>query len=345
MERLGSGHTSRPRCIEMTSSETENEGQSPPGAGKDGVQHIDGLYARPGFKIRRAHQTAVAIFATAGASLGVTTTQFGILYCLSQMSDLDQAGLASLVGLDRSTTGLVLDLLERRGCVVRVMHEQDRRRRVLSLTQEGRMLFARTGDPAKRAVQLLFGSTSQEDATRFIEIMDHLVTASTEGPMLIACEPMRGLHRRPGFLIRRAHQISTGLFVRDCRAFEITPTQFGALYALKHCPGLDQVSLARLVYLDRSTTAKVVGLLETRGLVERHIDAGDRRRRVLNLTDAGNRLYMESTGAAQAAVEHLMQPISADERHFLLAMLDSIVERNAAEKRPRPVRSGRGLGH
>lgn len=283
------------------------------------------LYARPGFKIRRAHQTAVSLFAEATGALGITTTQYGIMFALAHVQDLDQVGLARLVKLDRSTTGLVLDLLERRGSAERVVHADDRRRRVLSLTPAGRDLYERTREPAASAVRALFGPIGKTDINRFLDVMEHLVTAASEAADPAAADAMRPLYRRPGFLIRRAHQISSALFLRECQAFDMTSTQYGVLIALRQCPAIDQATLAWLVRLDRSTTAMVVGLLESRGLIERRVDIIDRRRRVLNLTAAGGQLLNDVSPAAKTAVEHLMQPLSAGERSFVLGMLDDIV--------------------
>ncbi|GLQ55589.1 hypothetical protein GCM10010862_28480 [Devosia nitrariae] len=285
------------------------------------------LYARPGFKIRRAHQIAMAIFAEANAELGVTTTQFGILHTLAHIPDLDQIGLARLVRLDRSTTGLVLDLLEKRGWVDRVVHAEDRRRRQLTLTDQGRASFERMRRPAAQAVETLLADTGKKQIEQFLDSMERLVDAGLDGVEPANRGAMRDLYRRPGFLIRRAHQISSGLFVRECQAYDVTPTQYGVLYALERCPAIDQGTLAWLVRFDRSTTAMVVGLLENRGLIERRTDLVDRRRRVLNLTEAGRRLLTDVTPLARVAVDHLVQPLSAAERKLVMATLDDIIAR------------------
>ena len=40
------------------------------------------------------------------------------------------------------------------------------------------------------------------------------------------------LEQRPGYLIRRLHQIHVALFQKECAAFEITPLQYSLLTAL-----------------------------------------------------------------------------------------------------------------
>ncbi|HEX5507653.1 MAG TPA: MarR family transcriptional regulator [Pseudolabrys sp.] len=102
--------------------------------------------------------------------------------------------------------------------------------------------------------------------------------------------PLRGLEDRPGFLIRRAHQISQSVFIEECAKLDITATQFGVLWVLARAGELDQISIARLLGFDRSTTGLVVKLLEDRNLIVRSPDKNDRRRHVLRLTKAGEDL-------------------------------------------------------
>src|SRR6185503_9582850 len=80
------------------------------------------------------------------------------------------------------------------------------------------------------------------------------------------------------------------LFYEETGELHITTTQFGILHLLKHQPGLDQISVAKLLGLDRSTTGMVLGKLEADGLVGRSVGATDRRKRTLALTAAGERM-------------------------------------------------------
>ena len=52
------------------------------------------------------------------------------------------------------------------------------------------------------------------------------------------------LWSRPGFLVRRLHQIHAAMFAEECGAFNITPVQYGLMTILLEQPGLDQISLA-----------------------------------------------------------------------------------------------------
>src|SRR5690242_6710582 len=102
-------------------------------------------------------------------------------------------------------------------------------------------------------------------------------------------------------MIRRAHQIAVSLFLEETGALGITNRQYGILFALRYLPGIDQISIARLLGLDRSTTGMVMKTLETAGLVDRTVGARDRRRSSLALTRAGARMLDRLAGPAQRA--------------------------------------------
>ncbi|MBP0492322.1 MarR family winged helix-turn-helix transcriptional regulator [Pararoseomonas indoligenes] len=136
---------------------------------------------------------------------------------------------------------------------------------------------------------------------------------------------LAALYARPGFRLRRAHQIALSVFAGECRAFEVTTTQYGILVALRTRPGLDQIGLAQLLGLDRSTTGMVVRLLEARGLLLRSGDRQDRRRRILNLTPQGAALLEEVEPAAERSVCSLLAPLTEREASTLGRLLDKLL--------------------
>jgi DNA-binding MarR family transcriptional regulator len=156
---------------------------------------VPALYERPGFKLRRAHQIALSIFAEECRAFGVTTTQFGVLTALRRRGgQVDQIGMAQLLGLDRSTTGLVVGLLERRNLLRRDPHPTDRRRLVLSLTPDGERLLAAVVPAVERARRRLLEPFSDEEAAAFHALLDRLLehhNAVVRVPLLSSGEPNR----------------------------------------------------------------------------------------------------------------------------------------------------------
>jgi len=133
------------------------------------------------------------------------------------------------------------------------------------------------------------------------------------------------LEQRPGYLIRRLHQIHVGLFQEKCAAFEITPLQYSLLTALARRGAADQTTLAADVALDRTTTTGALKRLQSRRFVERSIERRDRRSQVCRLTKTGSALLRRMEKSARAAHLATVSDLSkADQRRFI-AMMQKIV--------------------
>lgn len=142
------------------------------------------------------------------------------------------------------------------------------------------------------------------------------------------------LYKRPGFLLRRAHQISVSLFMEEAGKYDATTTtQYGILVILRSCEGLDQISLSKKVGLDRSTTGLVVKKLEDEGLVVRIDDPKDRRRKIIVLTARGERKLEMLKVPAASAQENALSVFEPDEARQFLALLEKFVQHFNAETR------------
>lgn len=129
------------------------------------------------------------------------------------------------------------------------------------------------------------------------------------------------LYARPGFLLRRAHQISAAVFEDACRELALTPAQFGVLTVLQAHPGLGQSSLARALGFDKVTVLRVLRGLQARGLVER-VPAEDNRRNIsVTLTGQGAELLQQAQKPAEKAYKRLMAPLDKDQQEQLLELL------------------------
>ena len=136
---------------------------------------------------------------------------------------------------------------------------------------------------------------------------------------------LRELYSRPGFLLRRAHQISVAVFLEEAGALGVTTSQYGAMLVLSQVEGLDIIGLGRRLGADRSTSALVVSKLEAAGWVKAATSELDRRRKVLSLTDAGREALEALTGPAVLARERLLSAFTPDEARVFLKLLDKFV--------------------
>jgi DNA-binding MarR family transcriptional regulator len=125
-----------------------------------------------------------------------------------------------------------------------------------------------------------------------------------------------------GHLIRRLHQQSTQVFQAQTEAagIGITSVQFAALDAIAQQPGIDQASLAATIGFDRATIGGVIDRLEHKGLVERVVDAQDRRARQLYLTAIGKQLLLACRPVVEALQADILAPLSRSERAAFLAL-------------------------
>ncbi|WP_236697474.1 MarR family winged helix-turn-helix transcriptional regulator [Sphingomonas sp. Leaf357] len=141
---------------------------------------MDSLYGRPGFLLRRAHQISVALFLEETAELGLTTTQFGTMLALRARGSLDQVGIATLVGIDRSTTALVVSKLADSGYIERRDDPIDRRRKIITLSDAGHAILDRVSQPAQRARERALEPFSAKDAAKFLSLLEQFVEMFNE---------------------------------------------------------------------------------------------------------------------------------------------------------------------
>lgn len=149
------------------------------------------------------------------------------------------------------------------------------------------------------------------------------------------------IYAMPGHLIRRLHQISTGLFMERMSSvgLTLTPVQFAAISALKENPGIDQATVAGLVAYDRATLGKVIDKLEARELVRRTTSPKDRRAKQLSLTPAGLALYEQALPHVLATQPDILGGLEPDEKETLIRLLDKATmaanEHSRAPLKPR----------
>jgi len=128
------------------------------------------------------------------------------------------------------------------------------------------------------------------------------------------------LWARPGFLIRRLHQIHVAIFLEECKTFDVTPVQYAVLSVLYDGAALDQVSVAAEVGIDRNNAADVIRRLERSGLVERLPSESDRRAKLARITGKGREFVRRAHGAMESAQRRFMGSLSKRDADRLIAL-------------------------
>ncbi|MFM7330512.1 MAG: MarR family winged helix-turn-helix transcriptional regulator [Brachymonas sp.] len=125
----------------------------------------------PGYLIRRAHQTSMAIFAEELGHYEVTSLQFAIMQALVDEPGADQITVAQRVALDAATSGSVIMRLEERGWLRREPSPADKRRKLLWLTSEGETMAMEMKKPARKVQQRLLGALDEVEKKQFLGML------------------------------------------------------------------------------------------------------------------------------------------------------------------------------
>ena len=93
-----------------------------------------------GFLLAKAYQRGWATLREEIEQFDLTPPQFALLSFLWQQDGLTQVELSERGQIDRSTTGGLIDRLERNGLLERRQHPQDRRAYKIHLTERGKAM-------------------------------------------------------------------------------------------------------------------------------------------------------------------------------------------------------------
>jgi DNA-binding MarR family transcriptional regulator len=128
------------------------------------------------------------------------------------------------------------------------------------------------------------------------------------------------LNDQVGFVLRQAQQRHTTLF-SSAMIEGLTPTQWAALAKLAEVGASSQNRLGRLTAMDAATIKGVIDRLNARGFTRAAADAGDARRRVIELTPAGAEVYARAEPIAREITAQTLAPLDEEERRAFLALL------------------------
>jgi DNA-binding MarR family transcriptional regulator len=138
---------------------------------------------------------------------------------------------------------------------------------------------------------------------------------------------------RPGYLVRRLHQIHVAMFLDKVADGSMTPIQYGLLSILATRPNIDQFTIGEELGLDRANVAGILKRLEARKLITRIVDEENRRRKLCVATSKGIALVKQHESAMKDCQIQLLSPLSAEERKIFMGLLSRLVEENNESSR------------
>ena len=133
--------------------------------------------------------------------------------------------------------------------------------------------------------------------------------------------PSEALASRLGYLLKHAQQRLVQAAGPAMEPYGIDGRELAVLTVLAADYPLSQHEAAERLGVDRTTMVALVDDLEAKGLVERHRSQQDRRKNIVQLTEAGTRC-LDGAGRARDEVEREFLAPLGDElgRQFLRAL-------------------------
>jgi DNA-binding MarR family transcriptional regulator len=111
---------------------------------------------------------------------GLTPLQYAVLAYLYVHPDIDQNGLAARLGIDRASTSQLVDTLEKAGLVDRRVNGEDRRGRLLRLTNQGSELRERLYPVGRTAEARILSPLTARERETLIALLVRVVSANEE---------------------------------------------------------------------------------------------------------------------------------------------------------------------
>jgi DNA-binding MarR family transcriptional regulator len=137
---------------------------------------------KPGHLARRFQQIAVAIFHAEIEAAGhdLTPVQYAALSTIKTHPGIDQVTLAGLIAYDRTTITGVVDRLVQKGLLVRQANSQDRRARVLQITDQGRRILGEIEPAVEAAQRIMLRGLTTDEAEQFMRLLRKAIDAGND---------------------------------------------------------------------------------------------------------------------------------------------------------------------
>jgi DNA-binding MarR family transcriptional regulator len=133
------------------------------------------------------------------------------------------------------------------------------------------------------------------------------------------------LGKRLGYLLKHAQLRMAALNEEALAPYGTNGRELAVLLVLDGREPASQQQAAHRLGIDRTTMVALLDTLEGKGLVSRHPHADDRRRNVVELTEAGQDTVRRATKASNEAERTFLAPLSSQAAQHLRDSLQTIV--------------------
>lgn len=139
--------------------------------------------------------------------------------------------------------------------------------------------------------------------------------------------PLELEHFLPYRLSILSNTVSQGIADDYQRLYDLSMTEWRVMAVLARFEGLSAREVADRTAMDKVAVSRALARLVEAGRVSRHMADNDKRRSVLDLTEAGWAIHDVVAPMARAREQALLDKLSADERTWLVRILDRLQDR------------------
>ena len=129
-----------------------------------------------------------------------------------------------------------------------------------------------------------------------------------------------------GFLVSQLGYAVTRRFRADLEDLSLEPRHFGLMRALAAAKDLSQQALGDSLHIPASSIVALLDQLESKGYVYRRLDPGDRRVRLVELTETGQEVLERAIEIGIGIETALCQGLDAEQRESLISNLQMVAD-------------------
>ncbi|MGO9559500.1 MAG: MarR family winged helix-turn-helix transcriptional regulator [Acidimicrobiales bacterium] len=240
-----------------------------------------------------------------------------ILVVIIKHGPVSQQWLAEYLKINRSVMVKLIDVLERRGDVVRARNSADRRSYALAVTVPGRRRAKALSAQARRLSRELVAPLSAAEVRRLVGLLGELV-----GPRF-SPELPRTLLESPVWLVTIAHEHMEAGGDERLEPLGLSVRTYVSL-ALLSGMACSQTELATHMLIGPAATVDLVDELERRGAVHRVRNVADRRSYNLEVTPEGQRLQVLGRDVIAASTAEFTKSLDREANEELLGLLGKL---------------------
>jgi DNA-binding MarR family transcriptional regulator len=125
-----------------------------------------------GFKLAKASQRMLELFASRLNQAGITSKQNGAMLLIHEHQNITQKEVALLQRVDQTTMGQIIDQLEEKQLVLRIKPPSDRRAYCLVLTDAGKELLTSLWADMKYCETVFMQKLEKEEIQQLFRLLD-----------------------------------------------------------------------------------------------------------------------------------------------------------------------------